>query len=191
MSTNRVAVKNDENARFNFESGINMKIVRSTSSSANEFGDFWNAALEYQKAEGFPLWPPYPAEKIGAEIQSGLHFSVFLPDGVLAGFFSLALSDELIWLEKERGDAIYIHRMCRNPLRKGNNLAASILIWAYGFVAGAGRKFIRMDTWADNPRILNYYITCGFRHIGNRQLGIIPGLLPHYKNLNLALFENK
>jgi hypothetical protein len=167
-----------------------MKIIRSTSSYESEFRDFWNAALAYQKAEGLPLWPAFPVGKIKAEIQSGLHFSVFLSDAVLAGYFSLALSDELIWLEKERGDAIYIHRMCRNPMRKANNLAVSILNWAYGFAAGAGRKFVRMDTWADNPRILNYYIACGFRHIGNRQLGIVPGLLPHYNNLNLALFEN-
>jgi hypothetical protein len=37
---------------------------------------------------------------------------------------------------------------------------------------------------------LNYYVTCGFRHIGNKQLGLVPDLLPHYNNLNLALFEN-
>jgi len=168
-----------------------MKIIRSTSSAATEFRDFWNAALAYQKAAGLPLWPPYPSEKIETEIQSGLHFSAFLPDDVLAGYFSLALSDELIWEEKERGDAIYIHRMCGNPKCKGKNLAASILTGAYGFVTGAGRKFIRMDTWADNPRLLNYYISCGFRHVRNRQLGIVPGLLPHYKNINLALFQNE
>lgn len=69
-------------------------------------------------------------------------------------------------------------------------MAASILTWAYGFAIGAGRKFVRMDTWADNERLLNYYIACGYQHIGNRQIGIVPGLPPHYKNANLALFEN-
>jgi GNAT superfamily N-acetyltransferase len=168
-----------------------MKIVDSVSSSEIEFREFWNAALAFQNAAGLPLWPSYPAETIETEIRLGLHFSVFLPDNILAGFFSLALTDELIWEEQERGNAIYIHRMCANPMCKGKNLAASILAWAYGFAADAGRKFIRMDTWADNPRLLNYYIACGFRHIRNRQLGIVPGLLPHYENINLALFENK
>ena len=167
-----------------------MKKIRSTSSSESEFRDFWNAALSRQKAAGLPLWPEYPAEKIRGEIQAGLHFSVFLANDVLAGFFSLALSDEPIWEEKECGDAIYIHRMCGNPKCKGKNLAASILSWAYGYAIGAGRKFIRMDTWADNPRLLKYYIACGFRHIRNRQIGFVPDLLPHYKNTNLALFEN-
>jgi hypothetical protein len=171
-------------------SGIDMKILRSTSFSTSEFRAFWNAALAYQKAAQLPLWPSYPEGKIKDEIQSGLHFSVFLPDNVLAGYFSLALSDELIWEEKERGDAIYIHRMCVNPMCKGKNLTASVLAWAYGYVTGAGRKFIRMDTWGDNHRLVNYYVACGFRHIGNRRLGSVPDLPSHYSHANLALFEN-
>jgi ribosomal protein S18 acetylase RimI-like enzyme len=167
-----------------------MKIHRSTSASITVFRDFWNAALSRQKTVGSQLWPPYPAEKIEVEILSGLHFSVFLPDDQLAGYFSLTLSDKTIWEEKERGDAVYIHRMCANPACKGMNLASAILTWASGFAAGAGRKFVRMDTWGDNPRLVKYYVACGFRHIGNRQLGLVPDLLPHYNNLNLALFEN-
>ena len=167
-----------------------MRIHRSISYSASEFRDFWNAALTYQKAAQLPLWPPYPEAKINEEIQSRLHFSVFLPDNALAGYFSLALSDALIWQEKEQGDAVYIHRMCVNPACKGRNLTASVLTWAYGYAAGAGRKFIRMDTWGDNHRLVNYYVGCGFQHIGNRRLGSVPDLPPHYNHANLALFEN-
>ena len=167
-----------------------MKIHRSTPSNENMFRDFWNRAVSFQESNRLPLWPPYPEQMMKNEIRARLHFSVFMTDGVLAGYFSLALSDELIWGEKERGDAIYVHRMCVNPDRKGNKLAASVLSWAYGYATGAGRKFIGMDTWGDNPQLLNYYIACGYRHIANRQLGSVPGLPPHYKNINLALFEN-
>jgi hypothetical protein len=47
-----------------------------------------------------------------------------------------------------------------------------------------------MDTWGDNQRLVNYYVACGFQHIGNRQLGVVPDLPAHYNNANLALFEN-
>ena len=167
-----------------------MKIQPSTAASENKFREFWSAAIAYQVAKQLPLWSPYPEQKIKDEIQAGLHFSVFTPDDVMAGFFSLALSDALIWGEKERGDAIYIHRMCVNPDRKGSNLTTTVLSWAYGYAAGAGRKFIRMDTWGDNQRLVNYYIACGFRHIGNRQLGASPELPSHYNNISLAYFEN-
>ena len=167
-----------------------MRIHPSTTSSENKFRDFWSAAISYQVSKQLPLWSPYPEQKIKDEIQTGLHFSVFTPDDVLAGYFSLALSDELIWNKEERGDAIYIHRMCVNPDRKGCNLTTSVLAWAYGYALGVGRKFIRMDTWGNNQRLVNYYVACGFRHIGNRQLGVAPELPPHYHNANLALFEN-
>jgi hypothetical protein len=167
-----------------------MKIHPSAIAHHGKFRTFWDAALAYQSSKQLPLWPSYPEERINEEIQTDLHFSAFMPDGTLAGYFSLALSDELIWNEKEKGDAIYLHRICVNPKRKGNNLTNYILSWAYGYALGTGRKFIRMDTWGDNQRLVNYYISCGFQHIGNRQLGEAPELPAHYNNANLALFEN-
>lgn len=124
------------------------------------------------------------------EINAGLHFSAYLPDNTLAGYFSVALSDGLIWGAKERGDAIYIHRMCVNPACKGGNLTLSILEWARVHASSLGRKFVRMDTWADNKRLVHYYIDCGFHYIGDRQLGEVPELPSHYSNTNLALFQN-
>jgi hypothetical protein len=168
-----------------------MKIRRSVISAESEFRDFWVAALSYQKLNQLPLWPAYPEEKIRNEVREGLHFSVFLSDDVLAGYFSLALSDVLIWEDREKGDAIYIHRMCVNPSCKGNNLTASVLTWAYGCAAGSGRKYVRMDTWGDNHRLVKYYVACGFRHVGNRRLGLMPDLPAHYSNANLAMFENE
>ena len=168
-----------------------MNIRRSDISSQPKFRDFWAAALAYQTSERLPPWPAYPEKKINDEIEAGLHFSAFIPDGVLAGFFSLALHDAAIWEGKEKGDAIYIHRMCVNPSCKGNRLAAWALAWAHGYAAGCGRKYVRMDTWADNPRLINYYVACGFRPAGNRQLGLVLDLSPHYQNAYLALFENE
>jgi GNAT superfamily N-acetyltransferase len=164
-----------------------MKIHRSLGSDVPQFRDYWAAAVEYQKSERLPLWPVYPEAMIDREISSGLHYSAFLPDGRLAGFFSLILADPLIWEEKERGDAIYIHRMCVNPACRGNRLAAWVLAWAYG----CGRRFIRMDTWGDNQKMVAHYTACGFRMVGRRQIGVIPGLSPHYYHVNLALFENE
>lgn len=167
-----------------------MKIRPSIHSDVRTFRSFWDAALAYQKGRQLPLWPPFPESHIEQEIQAGLHFSSDFPNGVLAGYFSVALSDELIWAREERGDAVYIHRMCVNPLRRGSNLAQSVLVWSREYALSVGRKFIRMDTWADNQRLVGYYIDCGFHYIGDRQLGDVTGLPPHYSNTRLALFQN-
>lgn len=167
-----------------------MRIRPSTQLDVHTFLEFWDSALAYQKVRQLPLWPPFPEGRIKEEVQAGLHFSSECSDGVLAGYFSVALSDELIWAGEEQGDAIYIHRMCVNPLRKGSNLARSVLAWANEYVSGLGRKFVRMDTWAENQRLVDYYVDCGFHYIGDRQLGDVPGLPPHYNNTRLALFQN-
>lgn len=170
---------------------MNMHIFHSKLVDIDVFRDFWNAALSYQRQNKLPLWPSFPKWNIEQEIQSGLHFSVRSVDGALTGYFSLALSDHVIWESKECGDAIYIHRMCVNPDRKGGNLTSSVLAWANEYASGLGRKFVRMDTWADNERLVDYYIKRGFRYIGIRQMGDAPELPLHYSFTRLALFENQ
>ncbi|MBS0199120.1 MAG: GNAT family N-acetyltransferase [Proteobacteria bacterium] len=167
-----------------------MDIQRSAAADISVFREFWDRALRYQEAQHLPLWPVFPEDIISSEIDAGLHYSAYFPNGVLAGYFSVALSDAHIWGELERGDAIYIHRMCVNPERKGGGLSAAVLAWAHGFASNIGRASIRMDTWADNRQLVDYYIRCGFRHIGDRQLGDVPELPPHYSGTSLALFEN-
>ena len=55
-----------------------------------------------------------------------------------------------------------------------------------------GKEFIRMDTWGDNPKLINYYINCGFSYIETIILDDIEGLPTHYKkNETLALLELK
>lgn len=167
-----------------------MKFRTSTSADVPAFRRFWESAVSYQQARQLPLWPPFPVEQIESEIQAGLHFSSDFADGAMAGYFSVALSDEIIWAGRERGDAIYIHRMCVNPMRKGSNLTPAVLAWAKGYALSLGRTFVRMDTWADNEKLVEYYIKCGFRYVGDRQLSSAPGLPAHYSHTRLALFQN-
>jgi ribosomal protein S18 acetylase RimI-like enzyme len=81
--------------------------------------------------------------------------------------------------------------MCVDPSAKGKRFAAYVLSWACGYAAAAGKKYVRMDTWKENPGLIDYYISCGFRRTGSRQLRAVPNLPPHYSHLHLALFQNE
>lgn len=188
-----------------------LRIVPSDPARLAEFREFWNAAIAYQAAQGVARSPLFPAAIIVAEITdpppaitapphaiadppaamaSGRHFMGLRDDGACAGFFSVTLSDKAIWRERDRDDAIYIHRMCVNPRVRGARFSAEVLRWARGYAVAHAREFVRMDTWADNERLIAYYQACGYHLVGWQPIGHDPSLSSHYHGITLALFEN-
>jgi hypothetical protein len=66
-----------------------------------------------------------------------------------------------------------------------------ILNWIVEFANGNGLKYIRMDTWADNPNIIDYYKSYGFQFLENYTTPDIPELPDQHRNLKVALLEMK
>jgi GNAT superfamily N-acetyltransferase len=97
----------------------------------------------------------------------------------------------LIWRDLDQGNAIYLHRIVVNPEFKGRKLFGTILEWAINHVRKKRLGFIRMDTWAANPTIINYYRTFGFDVIENYTTPDSAELPIHNRNLSLTLLEYK
>jgi hypothetical protein len=64
-----------------------------------------------------------------------------------------------------------------------------IIKWAKDYAANNNIKFIRMDTWADNKKLLEYYTGCGFDYVGEVTMEKTDGLPKHYEGISLSLFE--
>lgn len=148
----------------------------------------WNEALDFMRERNLPLWPGFPAELIQREIRERLNFKLCIDESIIS-FFSVALSDPVIWGEKEIDDAIYIHRGVTSSGYRGINMTRLVLEWAKVKARIMDRKFIRIDTWGSNTKLIEYYESAGFTHIGFKDMGDASGLPSHYKNLRLALFE--
>ena len=103
--------------------------------------------------------------------------------------FSVCYSDKILWREMETGDSIYLHRIVVNPKFKGQRLFGLILEWAIRHAKNRGIKFIRMDTWANDQNIIDYYKGFGFRFIEDFNTPDIPELPVHNRNIPLALLE--
>ncbi|MEJ0056548.1 MAG: hypothetical protein WDN75_13385 [Bacteroidota bacterium] len=43
-----------------------------------------------------------------------------------------------------------------------NSLLKDIVAWAKQSGKAQGKKFIRMDTFGDNQKLIDYYVACGF-----------------------------
>ena len=147
-----------------------MEIKKSEKKDLKNIINIWDSAVQYQKfkAPSFS-WHQFP-ETILHEIGKGQHYKIIDENNNIMIFFSLAKTDPLIWGEKEVGDAIYLHRIVANIDYKGTKFMNLILSWALIKARIARRKYVRMDTWAENEKLVNYYINCGFNLIGYKKL---------------------
>lgn len=145
-------------------------------------------AIEYQKRNRFNVWNGYDKEALQSEMHRGLQFKVMQENQVLA-VFSVCFSDPVIWRSREKGDALYLHRIVVNPDFKGQRHFEKILHWAKAQARSKRLSFVRMDTWADNQKILDYYLSFGFHLVENYTTPDSEALSFPYRNLRLGLLE--
>ena len=122
----------------------------------------FDQAMRYQERNGYPVWPDYDREVLQQDIADRRQFKVMTHRGTM-GVFSVCYADPLVWRARDRGNAIYLHRIVVNPAFKGQKLVGKVTDWARQQAKKQGLAFIRMDTWADNPTIIAYYESFGFR----------------------------
>ncbi|MBB6502175.1 GNAT family N-acetyltransferase [Pedobacter cryoconitis] len=164
-------------------------ILRSTPKDIDAIFDLYDQATEYQKKTGGGLyWQGFERSLIQKEMEENRHFKIMV-DGQLACTFCIAHQDPLIWKEKDKDPAVYIHRIATNPALRGNSYVKHIVSWATAFARANQRSFVRMDTGSGNEKLNNYYISCGFNYLGVTQLEDTSGLPKHYEHGSFSLFE--
>ena len=165
-----------------------MRIEPATLSDLPAIRAVYAAAREIQREQGATLWAEFPPRLTIAEIETGRLFRVMDGDA-LAGVFSVAYEDEAIWGERERGEHIYLHRIARAVAYPGRGIMGAVLEWAWAECRRLGRAGLRIDTWASNQALIDFYERKGFRFVGLRRIGTEPRLAPHYQGIELALLE--
>jgi ribosomal protein S18 acetylase RimI-like enzyme len=145
-------------------------------------------AIAFQREHGYIGWQNFDRDFIRADIEKGLLFKI-VNQGNIGCIFSICFSDPLIWREKERGDAIYLHRIVVSPLQRGKNTFRQVLDWAILLAAERKLKYIRMDTWSDNAKIISYYKNFGFGFVENYTTPDTAVLPLQHRNLKVALLE--
>jgi mannose-6-phosphate isomerase-like protein (cupin superfamily) len=145
-------------------------------------------AIHFQKKNNYVGWNSYDKDFIKADIHNG-HLYKIIRNKEIIGIFSICFSDELIWREKENSDAIYLHRIVLNQKFKGEKIFQHVLEWAIRLAKDRKLKSIRMDTWADNEKIIIYYKSYGFKFIENYTTPATEDLPIQHRNLRVALLQ--
>ncbi len=167
---------------------MNYNITTASEDDLQEVYLLFEEAIAFQKSNNYIGWHSYDREFIQSEIRNNLLFKILCDDNI-ACIFSICFSDPLIWRDREKGDAVYLHRVVLNQQFKGEKVFAKVLRWATQFADSKNLKYIRMDTWSENDKIIGYYLSYGFSFIENYTTPGTENLPVQHRNLNVALLE--
>jgi len=166
-----------------------MVFANNTLEDIDQIFTLYDAAVAFQKTKFNKHWLPFDRTMIEEEIRQHRHFKIVL-ENKTACIFSLSFDDAIIWGDDERNHAsIYIHRIVTDPEFRGNNFVTYIKNWSINYGTLHNKKFVRMDTWGDNQKLIDYYVQSGFTFIGLKQMGKADNLPLHYQGVSLSLFE--
>lgn len=167
-----------------------MEIRNTTAEDRSMVRWLFKEAMTLQGVRGHKVWSVLDQEGLERDLQNGLQYKIVDRNDVV-GVFSIQYSDPHIWGDRDQGDAIYLHRIVTNPRFKGQRLFEKVLDWVKAHAMGHGRAFVRMDTWADNARLIAYYRFFGFELAGHHRTDDNPELPVQNRNLEVALLEMK
>ncbi|MDB5212020.1 MAG: N-acetyltransferase, partial [Sediminibacterium sp.] len=145
-------------------------------------------AIAYQQKNNYIGWKSFDKSFLQIDVENGFLLKI-VNEEQIAGIFSICFSDPLIWREMEQGDALYLHRIVANRNIRGVPLFDLVLSWAKNFVKENRLRSIRMDTWAENRKIITYYKSYGFLEVEEYTTPDTADLPLQHRNLHVALLE--
>lgn len=168
---------------------MNETITNASAGDLEVIYQLFEEAILFQKKNHYVGWNSYDREFIQSDIRDGLLFKMVNENGDIVCIFSICYSDALIWREKEKGDAVYLHRLVLNRKFAGGKCFKKVLEWAIAFAEARELNYIRMDTWAENEKIIAYYKSYGFSFVENYTTPDTANLPLQHRKLNVALLE--
>ncbi len=171
-----------------FNKTASFKIVNTTKDDVRIIFWLFDQAINLQGEKGYKVWDGIDKPALNTDIENGLQYKIVEGDDILC-VFSVQHNDPFIWRDRDQNDAIYLHRIVVNPNFKGQKQFERVLSWAKQFVRQNNLRYVRMDTWADNKKIIDYYRSFGFEFIENYKTTNAPELPLQNRNLNVALLE--
>lgn len=166
-----------------------MEIKNCLLSDANEILSLYEAARNLQTQKKMVIWPTFEKSFIEKEIQEKRQWKIIV-DNVIVCNWAVTFEDREIWGQKDKNDGIYIHRICNNPMYRGNRYIDTIVEWSRKYAAKIGKQFVRLDTLGNNTKLIEHYTSAEFEFLGMLKLTDTANLPSHYQNEpNCCLFE--
>jgi ribosomal protein S18 acetylase RimI-like enzyme len=165
-----------------------MEILPAADGDTPKIFELYDKAIAFQQTVFDKTWISFAPEQVATEIADRRLWKI-VDNGQIANIFSITYSDPILWGERSNAPAMYIHRIVTDPKFRGRGYVQAITDWAKHHAKENALRFVRMDTWSDNQKLLDYYQSFGYKFLGNITPEESDTLPPHYRGLSLALLE--
>ncbi len=166
-----------------------MEIQSCSLADADEILSLYQHARSIQTEKKMVVWPMFSKTFVEQEIAENRQWKILVNNDIACNW-AITFIDKEIWEHRDRGDAIYIHRIATNARYRGNRFIDKIVTWAKLYAHENGKKFIRLDTLGNNTKLIEHYTSAGFRFLGMFTLTNTANLPAHYQHEpNCCLFE--
>lgn len=166
-----------------------MEVKNCLTNDIEDIMALYDAARDLQMQRKMVVWPFFEYSYLKNEIDESRQWKIVV-DHIIACNWTITFEDKEIWGEKDKNDAIYIHRICTNPKLRGNRYIDEIVDWAKQYAKNLGKRFVRLDTLGNNTKLIQHYTSAGFSFLGMVKLTETNNLPAHYQNeRNCCRFE--
>jgi ribosomal protein S18 acetylase RimI-like enzyme len=145
-------------------------------------------AIIYQRKNGYPDWSDYCKDSLKEDIRLKRQYKIVI-DGDIACIFTTCFSDTIVWREEDKNDAIYLHRIVVNKHYKGQRLVGKVIDFTSTLGKKLNRNKIRIDTWANNSSIIDYYKSFNFKIVRHSFNPDVPELPIQMRGNKVVLME--
>jgi ribosomal protein S18 acetylase RimI-like enzyme len=150
-----------------------------------------DGAARWTTERGIRQWRPgqWSLDDVRGWIATG-EVRVALRDGAIVGTVRIQDVDETFWPGASR-DAGYIHRLVSDRALMGKGIGSAIVDLAEAEIARRGFHFARLDTGAENPALMRFYLERGYVLIEERDMQRAFGPAGEMVRWRAALLEKR
>jgi GNAT superfamily N-acetyltransferase len=149
---------------------MTLTIRRARPGDLDRVVDLLGQATTWLASRGLDQWqdaePELRRDRVSAGITAGQVWIVERDGRAVATITIDTTADPELWHDStDQGDALYVHRMIVTRDEAGHQLGAALLDFAAQQATAAGRTWLRLDAWATNTKLHDYYRSQGFTHL--------------------------
>ncbi|MER3483302.1 MAG: N-acetyltransferase [Meiothermus sp.] len=145
---------------------MNLVVTPATKENADLAAEILIEASNWAIAQGQPLWNPAMFTEGWAlnGVERGELYLGWQRDEAV-GTITYQHEDKAYWPDVPEGESAFFHKLAVRRSAAGTGVSKALVGWAIEKARAEGKRYLRMDTHFDRPKLRAYYENLGFQYV--------------------------